>query len=190
MGRAEATLRAGDWHGWTFIEEQFGRDVHGARLGLVGYGAIGRAVARRAVAFDMRIRHHTRTPTGAPGWTASLDELLARSDIVSVHVPLTEETRGLIDRRRIALLAPDAVLVNTARGAVVDGDALADALTEGRLLGAGLDVYVGEPAVSRRLLEAPRAVLLPHIGSATRATRVRMLADAAAKVASVLAGEP
>jgi glyoxylate reductase len=190
MGQAEATLRAGGWQGWRFMEERFGRDVHGARLGLVGYGAIGRAVARRASAFEMSVTHHTRHSTGMPGWTGSLDELLASSDIVSVHVPLTDDTRGLIDCRRIALLPPEAVLVNTARGAVVDADALADALTEGRLLGAGIDVYDGEPAVPRRLLEAPRAVLLPHIGSATRRTRERMLADAAEKVASALGGEP
>ena len=190
MGQAEATLRAGRWQGWRFMEERFGRDVHGARLGLVGYGAIARAVARRAGAFEMTIAHHTRRPTGVPGWTESLDELLGGSDIVSVHVPLTDETHGLIDRRRIALLRPEAVLVNTARGAVVDADALADALTQGRLLGAGIDVYDGEPAVSRSLLDAPRAVLLPHIGSATRRTRERMLADAAEKVASVLGREP
>jgi len=186
MGDAQACLRAGRWAGWQFIEQRFGRDVHGARLGLVGYGSIGRAVARRASAFSMRVSHHTRHPTGVTGWTGNLDQLLAGSDIVSVHVPLTDETRGLIDRRRIALLPQDAVLVNTARGAVVDATALADALSEGRLLGAGIDVYDGEPDVPPSLLQAPRAVLLPHIGSATRATRERMLTDAAGKVASVL----
>lgn len=186
MGAAEARLRAGAWEGWRFIEDEFGRDVHGARLGLVGYGAIAHAVARRAAAFDMVISHHTRHQTGVDGWTESLDEMLARSDIVSVHVPLTDQSRGLIDRRKISLLVPGAVLVNTARGAVVDQDALADALSEGRLHGAGIDVYDGEPAVSERLLAAPRAVLLPHIGSATRRTRERMLADAAGKVAAFL----
>lgn len=188
MGSAQERLRAGDWGGWRFIEDEFGRDVHGARLGLVGYGAIARALARRAGAFQMTVSHHTRHQTGVPGWTESLDEMLAWSDIVSVHVPLTADTRGLIDRRRIALLAPGAVLVNTARGAVVDQDALADALSEGRLHGAGIDVYDGEPAVSERLLAAPRAILLPHIGSATRRTREQMLADAAGKVASFLDG--
>ena len=186
MGAAEARLRAGSWQGWRFIEEQFGLDVHGSRLGLVGYGAIARAVAERARAFDMTISHHTRNPTGVAGWTQSLDDMLGSSDIVSVHVPLTEQSRGLIDRRRISLLAPHAVLVNTARGAVVDQDALADALAAGRLHGAGIDVYDGEPAVSARLLAAPRAVLLPHIGSATRRTRERMLADAAGKLAELL----
>jgi len=186
MGTAQARLRAGSWQGWRFIEDEFGQDVHGARLGLVGYGAIARAVAHRASAFEMEISHHTRHPTGLAGWTESLDDMLAWSDIVSVHVPLTEQSRGLIDRRRIALLAPHAVLVNTARGAVVDQDALADALSEGRLHGAGIDVYDGEPAVSARLLAAPRAVLLPHIGSATLRTRERMLGDAAGKVAELL----
>jgi glyoxylate reductase len=181
-GRA---LRDGRWSGWRF-DATFGRDVHGARLGLVGYGAIARAVARRAGGFGMGVRHHTRTPTGEDGWVADLDELLAASDIVSVHVPLTADTRGLIDRRRLALLGPDAVLVNTARGAVVDEHALADALHEGRLLAAGLDVYAHEPAVAARLLSAPRTVLLPHIGSATPATRAAMLRTAAEKLAAAL----
>jgi glyoxylate reductase len=182
----ERTLREGRWHGWAF-EPSAARDVHGARLGLVGYGAIARAVARRAAGFGMLVRHHTRNPTGEDGWVADLDELLAGSDIASVHVPLTEHTRGLIDRRRLDLLGPDAVLVNTARGPVVDEHALADALHEGRLLAAGLDVYVHEPDVAPRLLSAPRAVLLPHIGSATPATRAAMLRTAAEKLAAALA---
>ena len=182
MGEAQAMLRAGSWQGWRFIEEQFGRDVHGARLGLVGYGAIAQALARRAEAFDMRILHHTRHPTGVPGWTGSLDEMLAESDILSIHVPLTEQTRGLIDRRRISLLPAGSVLVNTARGAVLDEEALADALERGSLLAAGLDVYTAEPAVSPRLLAAPRVILLPHIGSATLPTRRRKLAAAAEKL--------
>ncbi|HXR28063.1 MAG TPA: NAD(P)-dependent oxidoreductase [Solirubrobacteraceae bacterium] len=187
MGDGERALRAGAWSGWSFVEERFGRDVHGATLGLVGYGAIGRAVARRAAGFAMQVRHHTRRPTGEPGWVADLDELLAGSDIVSVHVPLTDSTRRLIDARRIALLGPTSVLVNTARGAVIDEDALARALQEGRLFAAGLDVYEGEPAVSPRLLAAPRLVLMPHIGSATLAARRAMLLGIAGKVAGVLA---
>lgn len=185
MGAAEAGLRAGDWSGWRF-DGWRGRDVHGARLGLVGYGAIGRAVATRAGAFAMDVRHHTRHDTGEPGWTADLDELLRWSEIVSLHVPLTDATRGLIDGRRIGLLGPEAVLVNTARGAVVDEGALARALVEERLLGAGLDVYSHEPGVSPALLAAPRAVLMPHIGSATEATRRAMLRTAAEKLAAVL----
>jgi lactate dehydrogenase-like 2-hydroxyacid dehydrogenase len=186
MGGAERRLRAGEWSGWRFLD-QFGRDVHGAELGLVGFGAIGQAVARRAGAFAMRVRHHTRHPTGLAGWVEDLDELLAGSDIVSLHVPLSESTTRLIDARRIALLKPTAVLVNTARGAVVDEAALAAALESGALFAAGLDVYAEEPAVSGRLLAAPRTVLLPHIGSATEQARRAMLAGAASKVAAYLA---
>jgi glyoxylate reductase len=184
---AERTLRAGRWTGWRFDDVR-GRDVHGAALGLVGYGPIARAVQRRALGFGMRVRHHARNPTGADGYTAQLDELIAGSDVLSVHVPLTDHTRGLIDSRRIALLPRGAVLVNTARGAVVDEDALAAALEAGHLLAAGLDVYSSEPALPARLLTAPRTVLLPHIGSATAATREAMLRMAAEKLAAALAG--
>jgi lactate dehydrogenase-like 2-hydroxyacid dehydrogenase len=187
MGEAQELVREGRWHGWRFGDE-YGRDVHGATLGLVGFGAIARAVARRAEGFAMHVLHHSRRPTGLPGWREDLDSLLEDSEIVSVHVPLEDSTRGLIDRRRIGLLKEDAVLVNTARGAVVDELALAEALSAGRLLGAGLDVYDGEPGVAPELLAAPRAVLLPHIGSATRATRRGMLRVAAEKVAGVLGG--
>jgi lactate dehydrogenase-like 2-hydroxyacid dehydrogenase len=189
MGDADATLRAGAWQGWRFLEEDFGRDVNGATLGLVGFGAIGRAVARRAAGFDMRVLHHTRHPTGQPGWVAELDELLAASDIVSLHVPLQDSTRLLIDRRRIGLLKPTAVLVNAARGAVVDEQALADALHDGRLFAAGLDVYEDEPRPCARLLSAPRTVLLPHIGSATLRTREAMLRGAAEKLSRLLSRE-
>jgi glyoxylate reductase len=134
----------------------------------------------------MQLRHHTRRPTGEPGWTEQLDELLAWSDIVSLHVPLTGETRKLIDRRRLGLMAPGAVLVNTARGAVLDEEALAEALESGHLLAAGLDVYAHEPDVSPRLLAAPRTTLLPHIGSATAPTRRAMLRLAAERLAAAL----
>jgi lactate dehydrogenase-like 2-hydroxyacid dehydrogenase len=181
----EAELRAGRWRGWGFMET-FGRDVSGATLGLVGYGAIGRAVARRASGFSMKVLHHTRTPTGEPGWRGELDSLLADSDLVSLHVPLSDSTRGLIDARRIDLIGPSGVLVNTARGAVVDELALAAALAEGRLLAAGLDVYAREPHVAPELLAAPRAVLLPHVGSATEHTRRAMLRLAAERLAASL----
>ena len=189
MDDGERRLRSGAWEGWRFLEEHLGRDVHGASLGLVGFGAIGRAVAARAAGFQMEVRHHTRHPTGEPGWVGDLDELLAGSDIVSLHVPLTDSTRKLIDARRIGLLKATSVLVNTARGAVIDEEALAHALHAGRLFAAGLDVYDGEPAVSPRLLEAPRIVLLPHLGSATLQARRAMLSGIAAKLAAFLAGE-
>jgi lactate dehydrogenase-like 2-hydroxyacid dehydrogenase len=185
LGEAERMLRDGRWAGWGF-DQTAGRDVHGARLGLVGFGAIGRAVARRAAGFAMAVAHHTRTDTGEPGWTKELDELLAASDIVSLHVPLDGSTRRLLDRRRLGMMRAGAVLVNTARGAVVDEEALARELESGRLGAAGLDVYEDEPAVSPRLLAAPRTVLLPHVGSATAATRRAMLRLAAERLAGAL----
>lgn len=184
---AEADLRAGRWQGWG-ISDHLGRDVHGAVLGLVGYGRIGRDVARRAAGFDMTVLHHTRTPTGEPGFRATLDELLEESDVVSLHVPLTQDTFHMIGAPQLAKMKPGAVLVNTARGPVVDEEALADALESGRLFGAGLDVFDGEPTVSARLLQAPHTVLLPHIGSATVQTRRAMVQMAAQAIRAVLDG--
>ncbi len=184
---AEADLRAGRWTGWGFADH-LARDAHGSVLGLVGYGRIGREVARRADGFAMEVLHHTRRPTGLPGYVDRLDDLLAAVDVVSIHVPLTEATRHLIGARELALMKPTAVLVNTARGAVVDDDALVDALTSGRLFAAGLDVYPAEPTVSPRLLTAPRVVLLPHVGSATVGTRTKMARLAAQGIADVLGG--
>lgn len=145
-------------------------------------------MARRAAGFDMEVLHISRTPTGVPGYVADLGELLARSDIVSLHTPLTETTRHLIGRDELALMKPTAVLVNTARGPVVDEEALADALEAGIIAGAGLDVFDGEPTVNPRLLAAPRATLLPHVGSATIGTRTRMAQLASQGVCDVLAG--
>jgi glyoxylate reductase len=184
---AERDLREGRWTGWD-ISDHLGRDVAGSCLGLVGYGRIARAVARRAVAFGMEVLHHSRTTTGEPGHVASLGELLARADTVSLHVPLTPETRHLIGAEELALLKPTTVLVNTARGPVVDEAALAGALERGELFAAGLDVYDGEPAINPVLLAAPRTVLLPHIGSATTGTRTAMSRMACTAVCDVLAG--
>jgi glyoxylate reductase len=181
---AEADLRAGRWDGWGLLQ-YLGRDVHGATLGIVGYGRIGRAVA----GFDMHVLHYSRRPTESPGFVGDLDELLTVSDVVSLHTPGGAETHHLIDTRRLALMKPTAVLVNTARGTVVDEAALAEALHGGRLFAAGLDVYEREPAIDARLLNAPRTVLLPHIGSASQATRTRMATMATGAVAAVLAGE-
>jgi glyoxylate reductase len=184
---AERELRAGVWEGWG-INQYLGRDVHGAVLGLVGHGRIGAAVARRATGFGMEVLHHTRHDTGLPGYRAELEALLTEADIVSVHVPLNEGTRHLIGRRQLALMGAGAVLVNTARGPVVDEEALADALHDGTIFAAGLDVYEREPVVGSRLLSAPRTVLLPHIGSATQATRAQMAQMACAGVCAVLDG--
>jgi glyoxylate reductase len=184
---AERDLRAGTWAGWG-INQYLGRDVHGAVLGLVGYGRIGAAVARRAEGFGMTVVHHTRHDTGVPGYTASLDHLLSEADIVSLHVPLNDATRHLIGRPQLALMQGHAVVVNTARGPVIDEEALADALHDGTIFAAGLDVYEREPAIHPRLLEAPRTVLLPHIGSATQATRAQMARMACNGVCAVLDG--
>jgi glyoxylate reductase len=184
---AERDLREGRWEGWGF-GDHLARDVHGMTLGLVGFGRIGRAVAQRAVGFDMEVIHTARHDTGLPGYVPTLDELLKRSDIVSLHVPLTESTRHLIGAAELAVMKRTAVLVNTARGPVVDENALVDALEDGRLYAAGLDVFAGEPAVNPRLLTAPRVTLLPHIGSATIDTRTRMARLACQGVADVLAG--
>jgi glyoxylate reductase len=184
---AEDDLRHGRWHGWSF-GSHLSHDVHGATLGVVGYGRIGRAVAQRASGFDMEVIHTSRTDTGLPGYVAELETLLARADIVSLHVPLTESTRHLIGAAELALMKPTAVIVNTARGPVIDENALADALEAGTIYGAGLDVFEGEPTVNPRLLRAPRTTLLPHIGSATIATRTSMARLACQGVCDVLAG--
>lgn len=185
---AEGDLREGRWDGWG-IMQYLGRDVHGATLGLVGYGQIGQAVARRASGFDMNVLHHTRNDTGFPGWERNLDRLLESSDIVSLHVPLSDATRHLIGEHELSLMKPTAVLVNTARGPVVDEEALAIALENETIFAAGIDVFEREPVVHPRLLAAPRTVLLPHIGSGSIATRTRMAVVASEGARAVLAGE-
>ena len=184
---AERDLREGRWTGWGF-GTHLARDVHGATLGLVGFGRIARAVAQRAEGFDMEVIHTARNDTKMPGFVPTLDELLERSDIVSLHVPLSETTRHLIGAVELARMKPTAVLINTARGPVVDEDALVDALESGSIYSAGLDVFDGEPKVNPRILTAPRTTLLPHIGSATIATRTRMARLACQGVCDVLAG--
>ena len=136
----------------------------------------------------MRVLHHARRPTNEPGYVGALDELLAEADVVTLHTPGGPDTHHLIDARRLGLMKSTAVLVNTARGTVVDELALAEALHDGRLFAAGLDVYEREPAIEPRLLSAPRTTLLPHIGSASQATRTRMATMATTAVATVLAG--
>jgi len=167
----------------------------GATLGLVGYGRIGRAVARRARAFDMRVlATPTRTALTAAERAAvefrELDDLLAESDVVSLHCPLTPQTHHLVDDAALARMRPTAMLVNTARGGVVDTDALVRALDQGRLGGAALDVFEDEPVVDPRLLTFPQVVLTPHLGSAGIATRSAMCGLAVDNVAAVLAGRP
>ena len=180
-GEAERQLRAARWGGWR-PTHMLGTRVNGATLGIVGYGRIGAAVARRAhQGFGMRVLYVNPSAPDADTVTAasaerceSLDELLAQSDFVSLHAPAREGTRRMLDARRIALMRPGAILVNTARGDLVDEAALADALQRGALSAAGLDVFEREPSVSPRLLALENVVLLPHIGSATTASRVAM----------------
>src|SRR5262249_23753924 len=148
-----------------------GREVTGSTLGIVGLGRIGRAVAHRGEAFGMEVLHNSRTRDGE-GWR-ELDELLAEADVVSLHAPLTAETRNLLDAHRLALLGDGASLVNTARGQTVDEAALVRELVSGRIE-AGLDVFAHEPAVPQELLGLPNVVLTPHIGSATGETREAM----------------
>ncbi|KGE04063.1 2-hydroxyacid dehydrogenase [Pseudohaliea rubra] len=193
IAEADAFVRGGHWRPETAWSPDFflGRDLAGATLGLVGLGAIARAVARRAAAFGMRVVAWNRSPRTVPGVEVlPLDDVLAASDFVSVHVALAPQTRGLLDAQRLAQLRPGAVLINTARGGIVDEAALADALISGHLGGAGLDVYEREPLPAESpLLTAPNTVLAPHIGSATALTRRRMADLAAANALAALRGE-
>lgn len=190
IGEGERLIRAGAWRGWS-PELLHGVEVTGRTLGIIGLGRVGRAVARRAHGFAMTVlaSGHGREPAPPGVEQVALDDLLDRADFVSVHCPLTDETRRLIDARVLARMKPTAVLVNTARGECVDEDALADCLERGHLAGAALDVFAGEPVVSPRLLAAPRLVLTPHLGSATAVARARMGELCARAVAAVLAGQ-
>lgn len=194
ISEGDRLVRAGGWKAWT-PSFHLGAKVHGMNLGIVGFGRIGMAMARRARGFGMHVGYTQRTPQpldralGAT-FVPELDELLATSDAVSIHCPLTPETRGLFDAKRLAKMKRGAVLVNTARGPIVDEEALAHALEHGPLAAAGLDVFAEEPKVHAALLARPNAVLAPHIGSAERETRERMAATAAANVLAVLEGKP
>ncbi len=189
------SVQAGEWLSWDPLGF-LGQDVFGATLGIVGMGRIGRAVARRARGFDMRILYTDRGERAAedleaPAQRVDLDTLLLESDFVSLHVPLTTETRGLIGRRELELMKRSAILINTARGAVVDTEALADALEAGIIWGAGLDVTDPEPLpATHRLPVLPRVIVTPHIASASATTRSRMAVLAARNVLAVLRGEP
>lgn len=177
-------VRGGGFTGW-HPELGIGADVTGRTLGIVGPGRIGRAVAERARGFRMEVLLHGRSSTGLP-----LDELLERSDFVSLHLPLSPETRHLIGERELRRMRPHAILVNTARGPIVDEAALVRALREGWIAGAGLDVFEREPALAPGLAELPQVVLAPHVGSATTATRDRMAELAAESIVAALAGKP
>ncbi|MGH7644781.1 MAG: 2-hydroxyacid dehydrogenase [Gemmatimonadales bacterium] len=187
-------VRSSAWTGW-HPELLLGLELRGRTLGIYGAGRIGQAVGRRATGFGMRILYASRTPKpdfegGTGAVRVERGALLGDSDVLTLHVPSTPETKGMIDAEALARMKPGAILINTARGDLVRAEALAAALEEGRLGAAGLDVYADEPRLQPRLLAAPRTVLLPHLGSATRETRRQMAAVALANVQAVLRGEP
>jgi glyoxylate reductase len=182
-------VRSGRWTG-SWSEGGLAEELSGSTLGIVGLGRIGSAVARRARGFDLRVLYTRRGGTDSElGERRELDELLGESDLVSIHAPLTPETEGLIDARRLALLPDGAVLVNTARGEIVDEPALVHELVSGRI-SAGLDVFAHEPSVPAELLELPNVVLTPHIGSATRQAREAMTRLVVDNLLAVERGDP
>jgi glyoxylate reductase len=202
ISEAERYLRAGRWQSWS-PQLMLGQDVHGAVLGIIGLGRIGEAVARRAQGFAMRVLYYDTErkpaaeqalggrggPAAAPRFV-ELEVLLREADFVSIHTPLTGATRHLIGARELAMMKPTAVLVNTARGPVVDQRALAEALRDGRIFAAGLDVFESEPVpMGDPLLALDNVLLLPHVGSASVATRTRMATMAAENLLAALRGE-
>ncbi len=190
---ADRFVRSGRFRGWAW-DAFCGMELAGRTLGIAGFGGTGRAVARRAAGFGMRLAVLERAGmdlSGFPGIRpCSLDALLARSDVLTLHVPLTGRTRHLVGRREIARMKPGAILVNVSRGPVVDEKALVGALAAGRLSAAALDVYEREPALAPGLAGLPNVVLTPHIGSATTAARRRMMRMACENILAVARGEP
>ncbi len=194
VGEAERFLRAGTWHGWG-IDQFCGVDAHGSTLGILGMGRIGRALARRAQGFEMKVIYHdaVRTPDEIERKLAltfvPFENLLRESDFISTHVPLLPQTRHLISTPQLALMKNTAVLINTSRGPVIDEAALAEALERGEIAAAGLDVFENEPHVEPRLLALENAVLMPHIASASTATRRKMCMMAAENALTALDGK-
>ena len=198
LPEGEALVRSGAWPGWR-LDQLLGVGLAGKTLGIVGMGRIGRAVARRAEALGMHVISIDAGESARPGSAgprsaaegrraASIDALFATADIVSLHCPLTPETRGLVDAARLARMKRGAILVNTSRGGCVDERAVADALASGQLFAAALDVFAHEPAIDPALLAAPRVVLAPHLGSATTEARTSMAQLCADAVIAVLSG--
>jgi len=197
VAEGDRLVRRGGWKAWAF-DFMLGTELRGKQLGIVGFGRIGRAVAARAPAFGVRVAYFART-AHAPKVAVSeqtqaepmpLDRLLATSDIVSLHCPLTPDTRHLIDQTALARMKRSAYLVNASRGPVVDEAALAWALKNRLIAGAGLDVYENEPAVLPDLLALENVLLSPHLGSATSETRTAMADLAARNIVAVLTGQP
>ncbi len=193
LGEAERMLRAGDWRGWD-PDQLLGRELSECRIGIVGLGRIGERLAELLSGFRAQLGYWSRTRRPEAEERLGLeylelDDLLGRSDVVTLHVALTDETRHMIDAASLERFKPGAILVNAARGGLVDSAALAQALREGRLAAAGLDVFENEPNVPQELLDQQNAVLVPHIGSATATARNAMAELAARNVVAVLSGE-
>jgi len=185
---ADTYVRSGKWKRST-IDMLAGLDVHSRTLGILGMGRIGQAVARRGAGFDMRVLYHNGAPVDFPAEFASKERVLAESDFISLHVPLTTETRHYIAEAELRMMKPTAILINTSRGPVVDEAALARALSEGRIAAAGLDVFEHEPQIHPELLKCENAVLAPHIASASIETRRKMCMVAAENTVAALKGE-
>lgn len=193
IGEGEALARSGMWKGWD-LDQLVGTDVWGKALGIVGFGRIGRAMARRAAGFQMKVLYTdavqapTEVETELKAEYRDLNALLAESDFVSVHVPLTGDTRGLFDVAKMSKMKPTAFLINTSRGPVIDEAALVYALESGKLAGAALDVYEQEPFIHSGL-KRPNVVLAPHIASASLETRTKMAVIAAENVVAFFKGK-
>ena len=194
MTEGETYLREGEWKG-TFLKQMLGQDVHGATLGIVGFGRIGQAIARRARGFDMKILYHSRNRAAADAEQESgaiytgKEELLRTADIVLLILPFTPETQHYIGATELALMKPTAVLVNMARGGIVDDAALIEALKKKTIWAAGLDVYENEPKLNPGFLDLANVVLSPHIASASEPTRQAMAMTAAKNLAAALSGQ-
>ncbi len=192
LGEGERLVRSGEWTGWSPMQ-LLGSYVYGKTLGIIGFGRIGQAVARRAAGFGMPVLYHSHRPADPDverslnARHAVLDDLLREADIVSIHVPLTSETQHMIYAARLGLMKPTAFLVNTARGPIVDEAALVQALHNGVIAGAGLDVFAREPELEPGLVDLPNAVLAPHLGSASVEARTAMADLAAENLISALA---
>jgi glyoxylate reductase len=192
LGEGERLVRSGTWTGWA-LDQLIGIGLAGKTLGIIGYGRIGQALARRAIGFGMNVifadlQPGSREAAHGVRGPLSVDDVFASADAISLHCPLTPETHHLVNAQRLALMKPTAILVNTARGGCIDEAALVEALRNGRLFGAALDVYAREPEVSADLLGCPRLVLAPHIGSATTEARTAMAQLCADAVIAALRG--
>ena len=190
LSEGERLVRRGGWKGWSF-DFMLGTELQGKQLGVVGFGRIGRAVAAKASVFGMRVAYSGRRDAGVRGAEfMSIDRLLNTSDVVTLHVPLNDDTRHLIDKKAIARMKRSAYLVNTSRGPVIDEEALAWALQQHLLAGAALDVYENEPVIHPDLLSLENVLLVPHLGSGTTETRMAMASLAVDNVVAVLSGKP